>query len=591
MPTPIRTSLRRNSLFRTSLASAAVAGLAVAGTALSTTSALAGGPKPEPVVVRLGSHLLVLGSFDSDTIGVRLAAGDPARIEFDLDGDGDGDRRVKLAGVTQLRVLTGGGEDDVTVDDTNGVVADRVGIVVHSGSGNDRIGADGGAQSLDGGSGNDTISGGTGADTIDLGRGADRFEWAVGDDDDVVDGGYGVDAAVVSGGAGVDRFEFATADGRVRLTRAADAAALDLGGIERADLTLREGADSVTVGDLAGSGLTQIKADIDDADADLLTMFGTAGDDDVAVAGAGGSASVTGLAASLVVAGAQPTDVVQVLGLAGADRIDGSGLSEDAIGYGASGHEGDDVLIGGAARDSLNGGAGNDLVDGRSADDSMFTGPGDDTIPWRPGEGSDIVGGQDGADTLLFDGSAVDELFVVAGDGFGGAVLTRDVGNIVMSLDRVERIELRAGAGGDRVLVDDLSDFRGTGLEEVRADLGPADGAVDKVTVTGSDADDAIVVTAAGAAAEVIGLPSQIRLTSLEATDVLTVRARDGADTIDATALLRGVVGLIVKAGAGDDNVAGGPGDDVLDGGPGEDVLDGNGGDDVLRGGEHVEDD
>ena len=41
-------------------------------------------------------------------------------------------------------------------------------------------------------------------------------------------------------------------------------------------------------------------------------------------------------------------------------------------------------------------------------------GAGDDTFVWDPGDGSDVVEGQDNADTMLFNGAGVGEDFDVS---------------------------------------------------------------------------------------------------------------------------------------------------------------------------------
>ena len=64
-------------------------------------------------------------------------------------------------------------------------------------------------------------------------------------------------------------------------------------------------------------------------------------------------------------------------------------------------------------------------------------GAGDDTFQWDPGDGSDVVEGQDGTDTMLFNGSNGDEIFDASANG-GRLRFTRNLGNIVMDTDGVE---------------------------------------------------------------------------------------------------------------------------------------------------------
>jgi len=48
-------------------------------------------------------------------------------------------------------------------------------------------------------------------------------------------------------------------------------------------------------------------------------------------------------------------------------------------------------------------------------------GNGDDSFIWNPGDGSDTVLGQTGTDTMLFNGSGVDEVISVVANGPGRA--------------------------------------------------------------------------------------------------------------------------------------------------------------------------
>ena len=74
-------------------------------------------------------------------------------------------------------------------------------------------------------------------------------------------------------------------------------------------------------------------------------------------------------------------------------------------------------------------------------------GGGNDTFTWDPGDGSDIVEGQSDDDTLLFNGAAGGELFTASSNGVRLS-FTRDLGNIVMDTDDVERILTVNALGG-----------------------------------------------------------------------------------------------------------------------------------------------
>ena len=81
---------------------------------------------------------------------------------------------------------------------------------------------------------------------------------------------------------------------------------------------------------------------------------------------------------------------------------------------------GDDVIIGSEGDDLINGGDGNDVA---------LMGAGDDTFVWNPGDDNDTLEGQDGFDTLLFNGTnAAENIDVFANDG--RVLFTRNVANV-----------------------------------------------------------------------------------------------------------------------------------------------------------------
>src|SRR6266699_1794617 len=60
------------------------------------------------------------------------------------------------------------------------------------------------------------------------------------------------------------------------------------------------------------------------------------------------------------------------------------------------------------------------------------------------GGGSDFVDGEAGSDRLIFNGSAAAENITVTAGSHGLAQVTRDVGDVTMDLNSVERIEIAA---------------------------------------------------------------------------------------------------------------------------------------------------
>ena len=118
------------------------------------------------------------------------------------------------------------------------------------------------------------------------------------------------------------------------------------------------------------------------------------------------------------------------------------------------------MLIGGDGNDTVTGGRGNDVA---------LLGAGNDSYIWNPGDGSDVVEGQDGTDTLVFNGSNVGENMDVSANG-GRTRLFRDVGNVVMDLNGIEKIQINALGGADNITVNDLT---GTSVTRSRSISAP----------------------------------------------------------------------------------------------------------------------
>jgi Ca2+-binding RTX toxin-like protein len=252
-------------------------------------------------------------------------------------------------------------------------------------------------------------------------------------------------------------------------------------------------------------------------------------------------------------------------GDAGDDVITG-GSGTDLI----SGEDGDDILLGKRGGDLLLGGAGNDRLTGGEGDDRIFGDAGNDLIIWNLGDGSDIVDGGTGFDELRFDGSGAPETIDVSAVGEHVRLL-RDVVNVTMDLDKVERIELNALGGPDRIVVGDLS---GTDVTQVAITLsGGGDKQVNEILVDGSAGNDQITIAGGGGVVTISGLAALVAIGATEITDRLTVNGQDGDDTIDASTLAFGAMVLTIDGGAGNDTLIGNAGPDTMIGGAGIDTL------------------
>ena len=134
-------------------------------------------------------------------------------------------------------------------------------------------------------------------------------------------------------------------------------------------------------------------------------------------------------------------------------------------------------------------------------------GAGDDTFVWNPGDGSDTIEGQDGKDTMVFNGSNASEHFDLSANG-NRLRFFRDAGNITMDTNGVEQVDLNALGGADTVNENDLT---GTGVAKVNVDLaatgGGGDGEPDQVIVNGTTGADAIKVAGSNDDASVAASP------------------------------------------------------------------------------------
>jgi Ca2+-binding RTX toxin-like protein len=263
--------------------------------------------------------------------------------------------------------------------------------------------------------------------------------------------------------------------------------------------------------------------------------------------------------------------------LAGADTIDASGLAAGVTGLQLNGGLGDDVLIGSHGSDLVNGGDGND---------EARLGGGNDTFVWNPGDDNDTIEGQAGTDTMVFNGAIIGENIDISADG-QRVRFTRNIANVIMDLNDVERIDFNALGGADTITVNDL---RRTDLDEINLNLAAAGGAgdaqADTVIVNGTSRDDVILVSGNASGVAVSGLAAIVNITGAEAAnDRLTVNSLNGEDVVDASALALGSIQLTADGGNGDDFLIGGDGNDILLGGNGNDVLIGGPGIDILDGG------
>ncbi len=460
-------------------------------------------------------------------------------------------------------------------------------------SGNDVLFGGNDADQLFGGSGSDTADGDRGDDVAFLGDGNDLFIWDPGDGSDRVEGEAGFDSMQFNG-SGADEVFQASANGpRLRFTRDVGNIVMDVDGVERVDLEALGGADTMTLNDLTGTAVQELRVDLEavkdggaaDDKADRVILNGTSQADFVSVLGQPNNLFVLGLPTFVTIQRAAPADQLTINTLGGNDRVEAGSVAAGAITFTADGGAGSDTLFGTNGADILIGGAGNDFVDGQRGNDLILLGAGDDTFVSERGDGNDIIEGGAGFDGMRVSGSSANERATMSANGVRLRFAV-DVDNLVLDANDVEFSSFLSFGGSDTVVVNDLSGTDVSLVDISLFDFGVPGGNADTVVVNGTAGDDQVAASSANGVVSVSGLAAQVRITGTEASgDRLELNGLVGGDTIDATGLEPAEMRLLADGGTGDDVLLGGDGDDVLVGGDGSDVLFAGSGDNVALGG------
>jgi Ca2+-binding RTX toxin-like protein len=213
----------------------------------------------------------------------------------------------------------------------------------------------------------------------------------------------------------------------------------------------------------------------------------------------------------------------------------------------------------------------------------LFGGEGDDVFIWSPGDGSDVIEGEDGQDTLVFNGSNASEIVDLSANG-ERLRFFRNVANVTMDCAGIEKVVFNALSGADQVTINDLT---GTQVTNVFVDLssaqGSGDGAADTVIVNGTETNDVIKLTGSTNGVDVVGLSATVTVVGGEpGKDELVIHGLGGDDVINASAVHAGAIDLTLDGGDGDDQLIGGEGNDLLIGGRGTDQMLGGPGDDTF---------
>jgi Ca2+-binding RTX toxin-like protein len=561
--------------------------LMLAGIVLTAALGLAA-PSQAAVTARVsGGTLTVTGGAVGERIAVRAASG--GRITVDVGDNGSGNFTFLRSGFTRIVVKGGGGNDRLRIDESRGAFTNTERTTLNGGPGNDMLIGGRFAETLNGFTGVDTAEGNAGADTVVLGSGADLAVWDPGDGNDNIQGGTEPDTLRFNGSSAAEVFAATAVGSQFRLTRDVGAVVMRSQDVETLALNALGGADSVAVNDLDSTDVTSLNlglavSGVGDAAADTVTVNGTGGADVVQAISSGTTVQVNGLDPQVNITGSEAVnDRLAVNGLGGSDTLSGGALAALML-LTVDGGEGNDTLNGGNGADLLLGGSGNDTIDGNQGNETALMGEGNDTFVWDPGDGSDIVEGQSGVDTLFFNGSAGAEIFAASSNG-GRLLFTRNVGNIVMDTDDVEVLTVNALGGTDTVTVNDLASTDITNVNQNLGVIGAGDAAIDALTVNGTVGVDVMSLSGSGGSVTVASTAYTISITNAEpANDTLTVNLSSGADLLSASGLAATSVDLTINGGndndvlvasAGGDTINCDAGTDYADGGPGIDAQTG----------------
>jgi Ca2+-binding RTX toxin-like protein len=465
----------------------------------------------DPALASYDAHvqagtLQIKGNGASDKLALRLDPNAPNILQVDVGEDGTTDFAFDRNTFTAINVQGGGGNDEIRIDQSGGSFADDA-VTLDGGAGNDTLIGGDGNDTLIGGSGDDHVDGGRGSDTALLGSGDDTFTWDPGDGSDTVEGQGGHDTMQFNGSNAPERIDLSANGSRVRLFRDVANITMDLNGIENLNVAALGSADTITVGDLTGTGVKHTNIDLSgtpgtgtgDGAADSVIVDGTDGPDKVNVSNdAAGNVLVTGLATQVAVSGSESTqDSVDVATLGGDDTVDtgvgitgpqavdvDGGTGSDTVNYSGTqsadtigiapdgtavstfttagssvdstaveslvvrGRGGDDTIVGqngiaGLTALTLKGGSGDDTLRGGDGNDVLIGGSGDDQIDGGRGADTALLGS--GADTFTWDpGDGSDTV-----EGQGGQDTMQFNGS-----NAAERIDLSANGSRVRLFRD-----------------------------------------------------------------------------------------------------------------------------------------
>jgi serralysin len=359
----------------------------------------------------------------------------------------DGDDSVTTLGGNDI-ILGGAGNDTITAGAGRDKLQGEDGNdTLHGGADGDWLFGDAGNDTLNGDAGSDIIRGGTGQDTL---NGGDDYDRLYGEDgDDTLHGGNGNDRLyggddndTLHGGAGQDFLYGENGHD-------------ELFGDDLADYLYGQAGDDTLHG---GNGNDRL-----DGGSDFDILYGDAGAD--------------------LLLGESGNDILY--GGNGNDRIYG-GDNDDTI-YGDAHNDivyagnGNDTINGGSHNDTLNGESGNDIILGGSGDDKLYGASGNDTL--IGGAGIDLLYGGTDSNTDVF--------------GFSASENSEDrIYNFVLSDDEINITDLLSGYTHGTSDIEEFVNIAHTGSRfDVQVDRDGGGNSFESVARVFTDISDSLTAT------------------------------------------------------------------------------------------------
>lgn len=280
------------------------------------------------------------GAAGNDTVEVNGGNGDEqftttangTRVRFDRINPAP--FALDIGTCESLVVNANGGNDTFSA---TGNLAPLIAITVDGGPGDDTLLGSNGPDVLLGGDNNDFVDGNQGNDSALLGAGNDTFQWDPGDGSDTVEGQGDHDVILFNGANVAETLTFSANGPRLLFTRNVGNVSMDANDVEQFDVRALGGADVITIHDLSGTDLTRVNLDLastvggasGDAQADAITVNGTASPDIIDLGTNGGAVELFGLAAQVRITRPEVgNDTLTVNGLGGSDTFNvGAGVT------------------------------------------------------------------------------------------------------------------------------------------------------------------------------------------------------------------------------------------------------------------------